>query len=184
MSQSDQELAQHRQDRVVARINDAADHLANAHDAIAEVVELLAAAKKGNDHVVMGYRTWHAYVEDAVTRSQLDQKNLPPTLRNLLIEALYDDGEGISQRAAARALGTSPSVANDVVKGKKPGEKQGGATRAAPQIRRNPAVKLADAIKEWIEGGDTKSTQVECDALRETFVLGLVHIGQKTEASV
>jgi hypothetical protein len=103
--QMDSEIAE-KLDRM---IRETADALQDAADAVEEQWEelkrLVAEAKDGNIHSVLGYKSWPAYVADAIG---LNPSNIEE--RYKCVEFLVS--EGMSQRAIAKMLGIAVVTVN------------------------------------------------------------------------
>jgi predicted transcriptional regulator len=86
-------------------LQDAADEVEEQWD---ELKRLVAEAKAGDIHTVLGFRSWPAYVADAVG---VNPSNVEE--RSTCVEFLVS--EGMSQRAIARMLGVGVATVNRAV---------------------------------------------------------------------
>lgn len=88
------------------RIRAADQQIANGVD---ELIDLLEEAASSNLHEALGFPTLTAYINDAVTFTNLDARD-----RKFMTALLSD--KGVSQRAIASALGVSqPTVHRDLI---------------------------------------------------------------------
>lgn len=74
----------------------------NAAGSLTELGELITEAKAGHIHLTLGFRSWTAYIADALANLQLA---MTPQVRQELVDRLAR--EGMSQRAIAQAVGVS-----------------------------------------------------------------------------
>lgn len=107
-----------------------------------EIWKLLTDPKTGQR-----YQTWQHYIGSVLGRSM---EPLAAVNRNALIKMLLD--EGLSQRAAAEAVNTSPATVNEVAKGGSPGERKPrpkpDAQPPVPQPRRPLSARVGDFLDE------------------------------------
>lgn len=141
----EQKAAQALNDKIVSAIK-------RAESSLEAVAVLLAEAREGKIHVLLGFATWQAYVEHVV--SQSDAKLMGAVLRNQMLKLLLD--AGVSVRAAARSTGTSPATASRVANGSTTGERKAspGAPKGVPQAKRTKATIAVDAVKAAIANLD------------------------------
>lgn len=92
-----------------------------------KVGRLLDEAKRGDVHVVLGFKSWPAYVSDALG----GQLQLSGDARQAMVGLMY--GEGMSERAIAQATGASKSTVHrdieQVVHSGPPEESEGVAAQ-------------------------------------------------------
>lgn len=128
-----------------------------ATDSMARVAALIREAKDKEIWKLVAdadgnpFPTWQSYIADVCGR---EMEPLAAVNRNALVKMLLS--EGLSQRAVAQAVNTSPATVNDIAKGKAPGEKpaekrnRGGAPAGQPVQRANPADRAYDAVDRVI----------------------------------
>lgn len=81
------------------------DAAAAAADGVAEVIRIMGEARRGSVHVTLGYKSWTAYLADALRPLH---RQLDGSFRRELVQAMAENG--MSQRAIARATGESKTM--------------------------------------------------------------------------
>lgn len=154
----------------------------DAENTMAQLNLLIAEVIERKTFVLLGFETWQAYVSD-VTSKNMPQ--LAAVSRNALIKFLT--AKGMSVRAVATALNTSAGTVSAVNNGSNTGapeNRKGGAPKGQAQVRRSPAVRLEDQVKEWQDNaaGSVKSTLPELKALRAQLAKALEHVDRTIAA--
>lgn len=81
------------------------DAAAAAADSVAEVIRLMGEARRGSVHEALGYKSWTAYLADALRPLH---RQLEGSFRRELVQAMAE--HGMSQRAIVTATGESKTM--------------------------------------------------------------------------